>query len=216
VPPPAPTLSVGNISVIERHLGLHNANFTLTLSAASANPVTVHFATANGTAKSPSDYRARSGDLTFAPGQTSLNVSVQVVGDRAPEANETFQLVLSNPSNATLGSSTATGTIVNDDRYSAKATLSRDQNWGTGYRGYIKIANNSASTIKPWTLEFDLAADITDIWDAQIISHVGNHYTIIADGNASIKAHKSITFGFVAEGPSTHLPVHYRLNSVPL
>ena len=53
--------------------------------------------------------------LTFAPGETSKTVDVNVVDDALIEANETFTVGLSNPTNATLGTAVGTGTINNDE-----------------------------------------------------------------------------------------------------
>ena len=89
--------------------------FTVSLSAASTQPVTVQYATADGTAMVASDYTAAAGTLTFAPGETQKIVTVLVNRDSTAEANETLLLKLSAPTNATLVKTTATGTIVNDD-----------------------------------------------------------------------------------------------------
>ena len=63
--------------------------FTVTLSAAYDQPVTMSFRTANGTAKtSDSDYVAKTGTLTFAPGETTKTITIEVKGDSKREANE--------------------------------------------------------------------------------------------------------------------------------
>jgi chitinase len=87
----------------------------VSLSAASTSPVTVHFATADGTATAGSDYLAQSGTLTFAPGETQKQIQVAAIGDAAVEANEGFTVVLTNPVGATLADGTGAGTITNDD-----------------------------------------------------------------------------------------------------
>jgi hypothetical protein len=114
-----PSLSVGNAQVTEGNAGSTDAVFTVTLSAASATPVTVDFATADNNATAGADYTPTTGRLTFPAGTTSLTVAVPVIGDEATEGNETFRLVLSNPSGATLGTATGTGTIVDDDEVTA-------------------------------------------------------------------------------------------------
>jgi len=93
--------------------------FTLTVSIAGGfvpvSPLTVSFATQDGTA-SASDYFKAAGGVTFDAGETSKEVTVKVKGDKAREANETFYLKLSKPStNATIVSDTGTGTAQNDD-----------------------------------------------------------------------------------------------------
>ncbi len=78
--------------------------------------MTVDFATADGTATQPGDYASNTGTVTFAPGETSKTVTVQVNGDTAVEPNETFFVNLSNATgNATIADNQGVGTIVNDD-----------------------------------------------------------------------------------------------------
>ena len=90
--------------------------FTVTLSAANDQTVTMSFATANGTAKtSDRDYVARTGTLTFAPGETTKTITVQVKGDKKKEANETFFVNLSGAVGATILDGQGLGTILNDD-----------------------------------------------------------------------------------------------------
>lgn len=110
-----PTLTVGNVSVTEGHSGATNAVFVLALSVPTTKTVTVSYATSNGTATAGSDYVAASGTVTFAPGETTKTISIAANGDTLVEANETFRLSLSSAVNVTLGTTLATGTIVNDD-----------------------------------------------------------------------------------------------------
>lgn len=111
----APTVSINNASVTEGNSGTVTAAFTVGLSAASGLTTTINYATANVSATAGSDYTATSGTLTFNPGVTTQPVNVTVNGDNTPEANETFNVVLSSPSNATIGTGTGVGTITNDD-----------------------------------------------------------------------------------------------------
>ncbi len=89
--------------------------FAVTLSRTPSGPVTVEYATADGTAKAGEDYDAASGTLTFAAGETSQTVSVAVRDDEHDEGEETLVLRLSSPSGAWLSDGEATGTIVNRD-----------------------------------------------------------------------------------------------------
>jgi hypothetical protein len=83
--------------------------------------VTVGFSTADGTAIAPGDYTATSGTITFAPGETTKTVTVQVNGDAIREADETFSVNLANVTgNATIADAQAIGTVANDDRKHAK------------------------------------------------------------------------------------------------
>lgn len=115
-PPGLPTVSISDYAAFEGNSGTRPFTFTLTLSAASSNPVTVNFTTANGTATAGSDYQALSGSVTFAPGQTTQTITVLVNGDTTYEPDETFFVNLTGVAGgATLGRSSATGTIRNDD-----------------------------------------------------------------------------------------------------
>jgi len=75
----------------------------------------VTYVTNNGTATAGSDYTAATGTITFAAGETTKVVHVQVSGDTAAEGNETLTLTLSAPSGATIADGSAVGTITNDD-----------------------------------------------------------------------------------------------------
>jgi len=112
---PTPSLSINSVSRNEGRSGTTNFTFTVRLSAASGLPVTVAWATANGSATAGSDYTAAPGVLTFAAGTTSRSITIRVTGDRVVEPNETFFVNLSSPTNATLATSQGVGTIVNDD-----------------------------------------------------------------------------------------------------
>jgi hypothetical protein len=114
-PPPPPSLRINDATVTEGNTGTFAATFTVTLSAASTQPVTVAYATGNGTATAGSDYQAASGTLTFAPGETSKTVTVLVNGDRLGEPNETFFVNLSGATNATIADGQGVGTIVDDE-----------------------------------------------------------------------------------------------------
>jgi hypothetical protein len=109
---PPPTLSINDVSVNQAASGTVNAVFTVTLSAASAQTVTVVYATADGTATAGTDYMAATGNLSFSPGTTAQTLTVQISGDPAPEANETFFVNLSTPAGATIAKAQGTGTIV--------------------------------------------------------------------------------------------------------
>ena len=75
----------------------------------------MNYATADNTALEASDYQAANGVVTFAPGETSKQVTVLVNGDTQVEPNETFFVNLSNPANATISRAQGVGTIENDD-----------------------------------------------------------------------------------------------------
>jgi len=98
-----------------------NATFTVKLSAAATEAVTVDYSTVDGTAKAGSDYTATSGKLTFAAGEISKTVAVKVLSDSVTEGNETFSLKLSNATKATIGDATGTGSILEAAKAAAAA-----------------------------------------------------------------------------------------------
>ena len=100
------------------------ASFVVTLSGAVSGVVQVPYTTANVTAESGSDkdYTAASGTLEFQAGDTSKTIEVTTLEDGLNEADETYTLTLTSvtgPDGVSLGTSSATGTIEDDDPVSA-------------------------------------------------------------------------------------------------
>ena len=92
-----------------------STNFSVTLSAPSTQSVTVRYHTTNSTAISGSDYLAKSGTLTFAPGETLKRVTIFFIGDSVPEGDETFFFDLETPLGATIANNRGVGTVNDDD-----------------------------------------------------------------------------------------------------
>ena len=110
-----PTVTIDNLTVTEGSFTT-TATFTVHLSSASAKAVTIAYATANGTAVSPSDYLSTSGNLTINPGATTGTVSVTIVGNFTKEPTETFLMRLTSATNGTLAPNTqAVCTILDND-----------------------------------------------------------------------------------------------------
>src|SRR5207244_11649334 len=97
-----PEISVDDVRVAEPLSGTAPAVFSVSLSSEEEVPVTVAFATADGTAHAGEDYVPTSGTLTFAPHQRAQTVSVDVKADSVVEPDETFSLRLSNESSGTM------------------------------------------------------------------------------------------------------------------
>jgi DNA-binding beta-propeller fold protein YncE len=94
----------------------YNAGVVVTLSSASSTPVSVNYATADGTAIAGTNYTATSGTLTFAPGVTTQTIRVPLLGSGSQTTPLTFTVNLSSPQLATLSQSQATGTIEPSDQ----------------------------------------------------------------------------------------------------
>ncbi|HEX7830206.1 MAG TPA: Calx-beta domain-containing protein, partial [Thermoanaerobaculia bacterium] len=115
VAPVVPTISIAPASLAEGNAGSTSMTFAVQLNVPTVATVTVNYATSNGTAIAGNDYANTSGTLTFAPGVTTQNISVPIIGDTLVESNESFAVTLTLPSNATLGTASANGTILDDD-----------------------------------------------------------------------------------------------------
>ncbi len=92
------------------------AAFTVTNTTPSTLPLTVNYATADGTAIAGTNYTATSGTFTFAPGWTTGTIDVPILDSGSQTAPLTFAVNLSNPEGATLSRSQATGTIAPSDQ----------------------------------------------------------------------------------------------------
>jgi hypothetical protein len=114
--PVVPTLTINDVSIVEGNAGFSTATFTVTLTNPNASATTVQYATANGTATAGTDYVATSGTLTFNPGTTTQTITVQIIGDTLKEANETFFVNLSSPTNGVIGDNQGVGIIIDNDR----------------------------------------------------------------------------------------------------
>ncbi len=110
-----PALSVNDAAVAEGNSGTTKLVFTVTLSAASSDAVSVQYATADDTATANSDYLAASGTIRFDPGQTSKTIQVLVKGDRILEPSMRLSVKLTSPVNALIARAQGTGKIVDDD-----------------------------------------------------------------------------------------------------
>ncbi len=112
---PPPAMSISDAAVAEGNAGRTLAYCDVMLSNPTTDTVTVSYATADGTATAGSDYVARTGTLTFRPGQTVETAILTVNGDATVEPDETFFVNLSGASGATIADAQGTATIENDD-----------------------------------------------------------------------------------------------------
>lgn len=105
---PKPVLLIGDASA-SNITSPGNLTFTVGLSSFSRAPVTVHYATADGTAHAGTQYTATSGDLTFAPGETRKTIAVPY--GASPNGNVGFTVDLADPSGATIGDAAGAGSL---------------------------------------------------------------------------------------------------------
>lgn len=125
----SPALSIDDVSIVEGNTGTRTATFTITMAAKSARTASVTWATADGGEDDPDlvpnatageDYTSGGGVVTFAPGDLTKTVTVDVIGDATREDDEEFSVVLSAPVAATIADDRGVGTIVNDDGFTLK------------------------------------------------------------------------------------------------
>ena len=184
VPPDVPVVAIQTpVPITEGDSGTRNLVFTVRLSTASPNDVTMDFTTADVTATAGSDYAASRGTLTIPAGQVNAMVgarkadpaptmAVPVIGDMIDEPDETFVMKLSNvSSNALLGEAEATGTIVDDD--------------GAG----LDVSTRRVTVPENGTAEFDL----------RLATQPSNEVTVTVvrlsgDDDLSIRQGTSLTF----------------------
>jgi probable HAF family extracellular repeat protein len=157
VGPNTPVVNIGDASVIEGHTGTRSTSFTVTLSTASSQPVTVSYSTANGSAAAGSDYQSASGTVTFDAGQTTKTISVLVNGDRAGESNETFLVNLGQAvGGAAIADGQGVGTIVDDEpRISVNDVSQNEGNSGT--RQFVFTVSLSPASDVAVSLDFATA-----------------------------------------------------------
>ena len=206
------TILITDVSLAEGNAGTTNFVFTVTLSAPSATPVSVDYATADGTATAPSDYTAiPTSTLNFPALSTSQQITVGVAGDGLVEPNETFFVNLSNPSGATLGDTQGQGTITNDD--GVPTILISDVSQAEGDGGSTNFVFNvtlSGPSATPVTVDYattdgtatapsDYNAIPTTTLTFPALS-TSQQITVVVAGDALVEANE--TFFVVLSNPS--------------
>ncbi len=123
----------------------------------------------------------------------------------------------SAPTNAVLSAAlpapTGGGTGQTNSPAPANIQFSVTTDWGSGFGANIAITNSQSTALNNWNLAFDFAHNISSIWNAQVTSHIGNHYVIApAAWNNSIAPGATVSFGFNGDpGNVTDTPINYVL-----
>ena len=152
-----PIIGIDAASINEGASGVQAMNFTISLSAVSGVTTSVMVSTAVNSA-SNNDFSPVSLSVDIPPGATSVIVPITVNGDVLYEPDETFFVVLSNPVNGTIGQSSATGMIVNDDALSTLAIGDTTVNEGSsGSRSAVFTLTLSAVAGVPMTVSYATA-----------------------------------------------------------
>ncbi len=153
--------------------------FPVTLSGETSSDVVLTWSTSDGTATADDDYApVSSGTLTILAGETSATLSVSTIEDAVAEEDETFEVTIaadSLPSGVTLGTSTATGTIENDDSVTVSVGAA--------------TAEEGSPVEFPVTLSGETSSDTVLTWstsDGTAVS--GDDYTAVSSGTVTIAA----------------------------
>jgi hypothetical protein len=200
----APTLSVNDVSVVEGHTGTVNATFTVSLSAASSQTISVdYFTTATSSATAGVDYADAAGTLSFAPGQTSQTFTVAVKGDRIVEYSEYFGVRLIAPSNAFLGRYWGQATIVDDEPYVSLDEGSSRAEGNTGTAPLTFTVRISEAYDLPITVGYATADISAGNEEGYVPASAGTDY-VVATGTVTIPAGQtSATFSVLVNGDRT-------------
>lgn len=179
-------IAISDVSMVEQNIGISPIAFTVSLAfQAPVGGVTVHWATADGTATvSNNDYIPGSGILDFAAGESSKIITVQVVGDTILEPNEYFFVNLTNPLGATILDGQGVGTILNDDAASNPLVYISDASIREGN-------NNTRALAFAVTLSVPASASVSIGWSTANGTALAGFDYIAAAGTLVIPAGSS-------------------------
>ena len=155
-PETTPSVFVADVKQPEGNTGSNKMIFTISLSAASTKEVSIKIVTKEVFAKSIEDFTAVDQRITFAPGEITKSLSVDIVADDIKEGTDDFQLFVSEPVNCIVPSPFATGTIENDD---SKIPVNE--------AGYTTPASYAGKTLV-WADEFEGSGLNTTNWNYDV------------------------------------------------
>jgi Ca2+-binding RTX toxin-like protein len=118
-----PTINLSSSqTIVEGKTNPQNVTYSVTLSNASSQTISVRYLTANASATAGSDYTATTGTLTFNPGETSQVINIPILNNSLNEADESFILSLTSPTNASLGTIKSVTTTITDTLITSVST----------------------------------------------------------------------------------------------
>jgi len=245
---PLPMLTLSGVDGPEGTGTNGTMEFILTLSQPAKGNESVQAKTMDGSAKAGSDYKAAEFNVAFQAGETQLRVPVTIYGDAEDEGDENFSLELSNPMNVELERTAALAVIRDDDdapdtgggdpgnggggdpdngggtdpgdsgsSASGSLVFTTTNDWGSGFQAAAVFTNNGEA-LDGWTITFEVPYEITQMWNAKIVSRNGNTYTIQNEHwNAKVPQGGKVSFGFLGKpGGTTPAPKNVTLNGKTL
>ena len=203
-----PAISISDVVVTEGNQGTVSANFVVSLSAASAKPVSVTVTTVEATATAGRDFQPATATVTFLPNTTSLTVSVPVIGDTEDEPPETFSMLLSNPVNATLGNARGLCTIIDDDMKPEAPTITAQAKSQTVLVGTSAALSVSATGTPPLNYQWrfnqkDILSATNAIltFDKVTLAESGEYSVVISNATGTATS-TSATLAVVIPSPA--------------
>lgn len=138
-------ISIDDVFVVEGEAVV----FTVSLSGATDETVTVDYATADGTAIASEDYTSTNGDLTFESGETTATITIQTLDDGSSEDDETFYVDLSNPTGpAKIADGRGVATIADDDSNPASIIINNDTQYeGNSLEFLVSLSTTVTETV---------------------------------------------------------------------
>ena len=194
-----PELSINDVTITEGNSGTKNANFILSLSNPSSQTISVNYQTVDDDATTANnDYVAKTGTITFTPGQTTQTLPITINGDTVSEINEAFTVLLTNAVNATLVKNEGIGIIRNDDLPSVTVTPIYTQATESGVPGIFQL-NLTGSTTKVLSINYSLSGTATNGTDYAALNGIAT----FAAGNSTAIIFINPTEDIIFEGNET-------------
>jgi uncharacterized protein len=155
--PPVGTLAIDDVSLSEGDSGTTNMVFTVTRSGGSAGAVSATWTVSNGTTDAADFAGALTGTVSFADGQTSAQIIVEVAGDTLFEPAENYTVTLSAPTGgATITDASGTGGILNDDPLPAASNVWVNEihydNANADANEFVEIAGAVGTDLTGWSI----------------------------------------------------------------
>ena len=196
-----PALSIANISVIE---SAGHLEFGVTLNQRALSNVTFFYHTLDGSASADLDYVHSVGAATILYGEESIKIPISILDDDLVEADETFDLVITNPINATIATNRATATIQNDDTPSLSVVgrSALESTRSLQFTVFLSMPITKDASFRYQTIAGSAAtSDYTSVFDATSIPAGSTSISIIIDLSADSLIEADETFDLVIFSP---------------
>ncbi len=197
-----PALSIANTSALE---DAGRLEFGVTLNQRALSNVTFFYHTLAGSASADLDYVHSVGAATILAGTESIKIPISILDDDLVEANETFDLVIANPINATIATNRATATIQNDDipSLSVVGRSALESAQSLKFTVFLSVPITKDASFRYQTIAGSALAtsDYTSVSDATSIPAGSTSISIIIDLSADSLIEADETFDLVIFSP---------------